>query len=67
MKWLKAGILIYETIARTVDRIGPVSFEPIEKHPDPHYEPDDVELDRMPPADVPDVEVPPADRSGNDA
>lgn len=34
MKWLPAALAIFETVSRTVDRIGPVSFEPMEKHPE---------------------------------
>ena len=52
MKWLKAGILIYEAIARTVDRIGPVSFEPMEKHPPPRYDPDELTGDLPDASDV---------------
>lgn len=33
MNWLQAALAIIETVSRTVDRIGPVSFEPIDKHP----------------------------------
>jgi hypothetical protein len=35
MKWLRVGLTIFDAIARSVDSIGPVSFEPIEKHPEP--------------------------------
>lgn len=52
MQWLKAGILIYEAIARTVDRIGPVSFEPMEKHPPPRYDKDELEGDLPDASDV---------------
>ena len=33
MRWLPAVLAIIETLSRVVDRIGPVQFEPMEKHP----------------------------------
>jgi hypothetical protein len=33
MRWLRAGLLIFETVSRVVRRVGPVEFEPMEKHP----------------------------------
>ena len=35
MRWLPAVLAIIETLSRVVDRIGPVQFEPMEKHPPP--------------------------------
>lgn len=33
MRWLPAVLAIIETVSRVVDRIGPIQFEPMEKHP----------------------------------
>jgi len=37
MKWLRIGLTIVDAVSRVVDRIGPVSFEPMEKHPPPQH------------------------------
>lgn len=39
MKWLRVGLTLFDAVSRVVDRIGPVSFEPMEKHPDPRRAP----------------------------
>ena len=33
MRWLQVGLLILESISRVVQRIGPIEFESMEKHP----------------------------------
>lgn len=45
MKWLQVGLTIFDTIARSVDSIGPVSFEPIEKHPNPRTRPNTTDAE----------------------
>lgn len=37
MKWLRVGLTVFDAVSRVVDRIGPVSFEPMEKHPPPPH------------------------------
>jgi hypothetical protein len=37
MKWLRIGLTVFDAVSRVVDRIGPVSFEPMEKHPPPRH------------------------------
>jgi hypothetical protein len=39
MKWLRIGLTVFDAVSRVVDRIGPVSFEPMEKHPEPRRAP----------------------------
>jgi hypothetical protein len=39
MKWLRIGLTVFEAVSRVVDRISPVSFEPMEKHPPPRHAP----------------------------
>lgn len=34
MRWLPSVLALIETVSRVVERIGPVRFEPMEKHPD---------------------------------